>query len=132
MTSMFTKRILAYIADFFVLSSLMWILTYLLSFLVGTNNPVFNYMVYVVPVLIFAYFVLCEKYEGATVGKALLYLRVTSKNGLAISWSQAIVRNISKIYWIPIVFDWAIGKVMKKDRFLNNISKTVVVDERYY
>ena len=59
-----------------------------------------------------------------------MYLQVRSKNGARISWSQAIVRNLSKIYWIPIVFDWAIGKLLKQDRFLCNISKTVVISER--
>ena len=75
------------------------------------------------------YFILCEKANGATVGKALMYLQVRSKNGSYISWPQAIVRNISKIYWFPIIFDWAIGRVLNTDRILNNITKTIVVDE---
>ena len=75
------------------------------------------------------YFAACEKFKGATVGKALLYLQVRSRNGAYISWAQAIVRNLSKIYWFPIIFDWAIGKILKKDRILTDITRTVVVDE---
>ena len=76
------------------------------------------------------YFVVCEKYKGATVGKALLYLQVRSNNGEYVSWPQAIVRNLTKIYWFPIIFDWAIGKILgKNDRILNSITKTRVFDE---
>lgn len=75
-------------------------------------------------------FVVCEKYKGATVGKALLYLQVRSNNGEYVSWQQAIVRNLTKIYWFPIIFDWAIGKILgKNDRILNSITKTRVFDE---
>ena len=74
-------------------------------------------------------FVLCEKFFGATVGKSLMYLQVKSKNGADISWPQAIVRNLTKIYWFPIIFDWAIGKALNTDRILNNITKTIVIDE---
>ena len=130
MTSTFSKRIIAYIADFFVLSAVMWIVSYFLALMLDVNSPVFQYLVYVVPVLTLIYFILCEKFKGATVGKAVMYLQVRSKNGARISWSQAIVRNLSKIYWIPIVFDWAIGKLLIQDRFLCNISKTVVISER--
>lgn len=130
MTSTFSERIIAYIADFFVLSAVMWIVSYFLALMLDVNSPVFQYLVYVVPVLTLIYFILCEKFKGATVGKAVMYLQVRSKNGARISWSQAIVRNLSKIYWIPIVFDWAIGKLLKQDRFLCNISKTVVISER--
>ncbi|WP_432644728.1 RDD family protein [Methanobrevibacter sp.] len=129
MVSVFSKRIVAYFADFFVVSAFMWILSYLLSLVLGVNNPIYQYFIYVVPVLIMVYFVLCEKLVGASVGKSLMYLQVMSQNGANISWSQAIVRNLTKIYWIPIIFDWAIGKILKKDRFFNTISKTVVVDE---
>lgn len=95
----------------------------------GANNPVYHYFVYVVPILILVYFVLCEKLAGATVGKSLLYLQVRSQNGAYMSWPQAIVRNLTKIYWIPIIFDWGIGKIMKTDRLFNHITKTVVFDE---
>ena len=113
--------------DFFVVSAFMWIVSYLLSLVLGVNNPIYHYFIYVVPVLIMVYFVVCEKFAGSSVGKSLMYLQVISQNGAPISWSQAIVRNLTKIYWIPIIFDWAIGKILKEDRFFNVISKTVVI-----
>ena len=131
MASVFSRRVVAYVIDFFVVSAFMWIVSYLLFFLVNPYNSymVYQYFPYVTPVLILVYFILCQKFNGATVGKSLMYLQVRSKNGAMISWPQAIVRNLTKIYWIPIIFDWAIGKILKTDRILNNITKTVVVDE---
>ncbi|MGN0177644.1 MAG: RDD family protein [Methanobrevibacter sp.] len=127
MMSVFLKRVIAYFMDFFVVSAFMWIVSYLLSLVLSVNNPIYHYFIYVVPVLIMVYFVVCEKFAGSSVGKSLMYLQVISQNGAPISWSQAIVRNLTKIYWIPIIFDWAIGKILKEDRFFNVISKTVVI-----
>ncbi len=131
MVTVFTRRVIAYVLDFFVVSSFMWILSYLFFLVV---NPVDVYYVYqifpvIVPILIIVYFVACEKIKGATVGKALMYLQVRSRNGAYINWAQAIVRNLSKIFWVPIIFDWAIGKFLNQDRILADITKTVVVDE---
>ena len=117
--------------DFFVVSAFMWIVSYLCSLVIDPyySYAVYQYFPYVVPVLCIVYFVLCEKFFGATVGKSLMYLQVKSKNGADISWPQAIVRNLTKIYWFPIIFDWAIGKALNTDRILNNITKTIVIDE---
>ena len=133
MASVFSRRVVAYVLDFFVVSALMWIVSYLVFLVIGPNNvhSVYQYLPYVVPVLILVYFILCEKIAGASVGKALMYLKVKSKNGSDISWPQAIVRNLTKIYWVPIIFDWLIGKILKSDRLLDNITRTVVVDESY-
>ena len=132
MASLFTKRIAAYLADFFVVSAFMWIVSFVLYLVMNpySMNSIYYYFPFVVPILIMVYFIICEKYKGATVGKALLYLQVRSNNGEYISWTQAIVRNLTKIYWVPIIFDWAIGKILgKKDRILNSITKTRVFDE---
>ena len=131
MVSVFSRRVIAYIMDFFVVSAFMWILAYLLSLIIDPyySYTVYQFFPYIVPILIMVYFVLCEKCTGATVGKSLMYLQVRSQNGSYISWPQAIVRNLTKIYWVPIIFDWAIGRALNTDRILNHITKTIVVDE---
>lgn len=129
---MFTRRIVAYILDFFVVSAFMWIVSDLLSIFFNPYNmyTVYSYFPYVVPVLIMVYCSVLEKIKGATVGKALMFLRVVSRNGNPISWSQAIFRNLSKIFWVPIIFDWAIGRLLKyNDRVLGIFTKTVVANE---
>ena len=128
--SVFSKRVFAYILDFIVVSALMWVVSYFIYMIVGAGNvhTIYNYLPFFVAVVILLYFILCEKLAGASMGKAIMNLEVRSKNGAYISWPQAIVRNLTKIYWIPIIFDWAVGKILKTDRVLNNITKTIVID----
>ena len=132
MATVFTRRVIAYVIDFFVVSAFMWIASY---FVYGMMTPksvynVYQYFPFVLPVLILLYFVICEKLFAASVGKSLMYLEVVSKNGARISWLQAIVRNLTKLYWFPIIFDWFVGRLLRTDRLFNNITRTVVVNER--
>jgi uncharacterized RDD family membrane protein YckC len=132
MASVFTRRVIAYVLDFFVVSAFMWIVSYLCYFVMNPyeTSSVYQFFPIIMPVLTLIYFIYLEKTKSATVGKALMYLEVRSRNGARINWAQSIVRNLSKIYWIPIIFDWAIGKLLKSDnRLLGNITKTVVIDE---
>ncbi|MBE6503559.1 MAG: RDD family protein [Methanobrevibacter sp.] len=130
MATIFTRRVIAYILDFFVVSVAIWILSYGLFILSnGFAYGIFSRMVYILPFIILFYFILCEKLANATIGKSLMYLQVRSRNGARISWIQAIVRNISKIYWFPIIFDWLLGKFLRTDRIFNNISRTVVIND---
>ena len=133
MASVFTRRVIAYILDFFVVSAFMWIVSYLCYFLMNAYETfaVYQFFPIVLPIIILIYFIVLEKSKGATVGKALMYLEVRSRNGARINWAQAIVRNLSKIYWIPVIFDWLIGKLLGagNNRFLGSVTKTVVIDE---
>lgn len=133
MASVFTRRVFAYILDFIVVSAIMWILSYFIFGITGAKNfyQVYQFIPFAVPVLIYVYFVLTEKFMGASVGKAIMKLTVKSNNGAEISWLQAIVRNLTKIYWFPIIFDWLIGKILRTDRILNNITKTVVINDYF-
>ena len=132
MASMFTRRVVAYLLDFFVVSSFMWIVSDLLAIFFNPYGmyEVYVYFPFVVPFLVIIYCSALEKIKGATVGKALMFLRVVSRNGSQISWTQAVLRNLTKIYWFPIIFDWAIGKLLKhNDRILGVFTKTVVANE---
>lgn len=131
MATVFTRRIISYILDFIVVSAVMWIISFFIFGILGPNNvySIYQFLPYVVPVLIFVYFVICEKFAGASVGKAIMNLQVKSKNGADISWPQAIVRNLTKIYWFPIIFDWLIGKILRGDRIFNSITQTIVIND---
>ena len=129
MATVFTRRVIAYVIDFFVVSAIMWLVSYGLFLVMGPNNVhhAYQYLLYVIPILIIVYFVLTEKLFAASIGKAVMNLEVKSKNGANISWAQAIVRNLTKIYWVPIIFDWLIGKLLHADRLFDNIARTTVV-----
>ena len=133
--ALFTRRVIAYFIDFFVVSAFMWIISFLLSIFInphGTFQP-YNYLGYIVPIIGLIYFVYLEKTKQATVGKSLMYLQVVSRNGYPITWIQAIVRNLTKIFWFPIIFDWVLGKIFKSnDRLFGSFTKTMVVNEIQY
>ena len=131
MATVFTRRVIAYIIDFFAVSAIMWILAYFIFSVMtpSTVYGVYKYFPFAVVIIILAYFVICEKLFAATIGKSIMHLQVRSKNGAFISWPQAIVRNLTKIYWVPIIFDWLIGKFLNTDRILNNITRTVVIND---
>ncbi|MBE6499480.1 MAG: RDD family protein [Methanobrevibacter thaueri] len=132
MASIFSKRIIAYLLDFFVLSMFMWLVSYGLSLIIKPvdSYSAYQFLPYIVPVFIYLYFILCEKLIGATVGKSLMYLKVQSFNGANISWLQSIVRNVTKILWFPIIFDWLIGKFIGTDRLFSYITRTIVVRDK--
>lgn len=132
MATIFTRRVIAYVIDFFVVSAFMWIISYLLSIFINPSGSfqIYSYLAYVVPVLGLIYFVFLEKTRQSTVGKSLMYLRVVSRNGYPVSWTQAIVRNLTKIFWFPIIFDWALGKLFNSnDRLFSAFTKTIVINE---
>jgi uncharacterized RDD family membrane protein YckC len=130
MVSVFSRRVIAYVLDFFVVSAFMWIISYFLSFVISPMDisSVYAYFPYIAPVLGYVYFVVLETFKGATIGKALMFLEVRSKNGARINLPQSIVRNLTKIYWIPIIFDWLVGRFMNTDRLFGNLTRTVVVN----
>ena len=131
MASVFTRRVIAYVLDFLVVSAIMWILSFFLFYILGPKNvySVYQFLPWIIAIFGFVYFVFCEKVFGASVGKAIMRLEVRSKNGARISGLQAIIRNLTKIFWVPIIFDWLAGKFLKTDRILNNITRTTVVND---
>jgi uncharacterized RDD family membrane protein YckC len=70
-----------------------------------------------------------EATKGATIGKQLLNLRVVSLEG-PMNFTNALVRNISKIYWLFFLIDWIVGFVTDGDprqRWFDRFSNTTVV-----
>ena len=133
------KRVIAYILDFFVVSAFMWIISYFAYFFVNYFNmfQIYHYFVFILPILILIYFIVLEKNLGATVGKRLMFIEVkavTPRRGrlgrdYSITYMQALIRSLSKIYWFPIIIDVILGKITGKTRLLDGIARTTVVEE---
>jgi uncharacterized RDD family membrane protein YckC len=134
MDTMLKKRIIAYIADFFVVSAILWILAWILGYIFIPYSMfiVYNYFIFLLPIVSMIYFIILEKTQGQTIGKQLVFIKVEGNDYIEINYKQAFLRNISKIYWLPIILDYLIGKYVKKydDKILGVISKTEVVEEK--
>jgi len=137
MVSLFKKRVLAYIADYFVVTAFMWIIAQLLAIVVLPYMAffVYDYFIILMPLVGLIYFIVLEAKIGTTVGKHLLFLKVVSTANNAyysdISYKQSLIRNFSKIYWLPIVIDLIIGRLVgsSNERILGRLSRTEVVKE---
>ncbi|MCL2157327.1 MAG: RDD family protein [Methanobrevibacter sp.] len=132
MVSMFKKRVLAYLIDWFVIFAILNILAWIVqnSIEILFSIHILNYFIYLLPIFIIFYFVYLEKKKGKTIGKDILDLKVVSEDGGNITYREAIIRNLSKLYWIPIIFDLIIGRNVgeSKERILGQWSKTMVVE----
>ena len=61
------------------------------------------------------YFTVTESVWGASLGKRLLNLKVTSKTGSNPTFGEAFVRNISKIYWLLLLLDVIVGLAVSRE-----------------
>lgn len=66
-----------------------------------------------------------------TLGKRMIRIKVTALEG-EMDYKKAFIRNLSKIYWLPLLFDFFIGWIIgdSKRRFLDKMANTVVVESR--
>ena len=79
------------------------------------------------------FFVYCAFFEyviGGTVGKMLMRLKVVSISG-KVDVAQALMRNISKIFWPLLLLDWIIGMAVDtqdpRQKWTDKIARTSVM-----
>ncbi len=86
-----------------------------------------------------SYSVVLERYFSATIGKKIFGLMVVDESGIRISWQQAIIRNLTKIFLGTefLLFDIILGIVLEKQdpekarnqRGLDILAETIVVKQ---
>lgn len=59
--------------------------------------------------ILFLYFFLAEGVYGRTLGKEIMGLRVQRVDGKTMDMRSSLIRNISKIYWVLLLIDVAVG-----------------------
>ena len=110
----FTKRLSACIIDFIVVFLLISIVNNLLFVPISLLKVPFisAYYPYAVTIIVtMAYFTIMEAKTNKTIGKKVMKLYVSDEEGY-ISYYSAFIRNITKCFWIPLIFDVIIGKVL--------------------
>ncbi len=127
------RRIIAAIID----SIILWIVSIIIVFAI-TLVGVLGFWWLIMPgllsgffmgIIMLLYFVILEGMSGATMGKRFMNLKVVSTAG-RMDMIKALIRNISKIYWLIILLDWIIGLVTEGDprqRMMDRIANTTVV-----
>ena len=83
-------------------------------------------------VLMFFYWTLLEGYNGQSLGKMALNLKVTDKTGRKIGFKKAALESLGKAFLLPL--DCLIGWLAmpgSKLRLFNRISSTIVIKVKY-
>lgn len=62
-----------------------------------------------IPLFVFLYFFLAEGLYGRTLGKEIMGLRVERVDGKPMDLRSSFIRNISKIHWVILLIDVAVG-----------------------
>ncbi len=83
-------------------------------------------------VMMFAYWTLFEGYNGQSIGKMAMNLKVTGRNGEKIDYPMAALESAGKAFLLPL--DCLIGWLAMpgtKLRLFNRISNTIVINTKY-
>ncbi|HME18536.1 MAG TPA: RDD family protein [Nitrososphaerales archaeon] len=132
------KRLLAYVVDAIVVYVAVVILALLFTipFLLAAGPAVFATVLagtlsFVAGLVLVLYFTVAEAYAGATLGKRVFGLKVVAAGGKLPTLGEAILRNISKIYWLLLLLDVVVGLATVKkytQKFSDRYAGTEVVE----
>lgn len=132
------RRVIAYVIDaiivFFVLLILVAIA--IVPFLVLSGPGVFGAILgsvftFLFGVILFLYFVVFEVLAGASIGKRVMGLKVVASGGRPPNAVEALVRNVSKLYWLLLILDVIVGLAVSKgyaQKYTDKLMGTSVVD----
>jgi len=129
----FKKRVYAFLIDLAVIlaiTSLFALFSLLISPLFGVPFILdFSILIIIALALLWGYSTLLEGFNGQTLGKRIVGLKVVMADGKKLSYDHAAVRNFGKAFLLP--FDLIVG--LKHERFLRYFDKfagTTVIDLR--
>jgi uncharacterized RDD family membrane protein YckC len=130
----FEKRTFAFLIDFLLMLAITLLLTFPGVFPIFTGN-MFNLNLSAVPfitlALLWVYSTLLEGFNGQSLGKRVIGLKVVRADGKKMSYDHAAVRNFGKAFLLP--FDLIVGLRLKNEKFIRYFDKfagTTVTDLR--
>lgn len=119
------RRLIAYVIDTIALSVAVALVTIVLlvpltigailtggAFVSAYSFGVFPLIVGLISLL---YFPVLESSRGATLGKMVMGLKVQTIDGGKPRVLQALLRNVSKVYWPLVLLDVLLGLVFQRD-----------------
>ena len=124
------RRAVAVIIDGILLMIVGWALAAVMGGSTATGFNLGGAPAAVFFLIAFAYFVVMEKTQGATLGKKLMGLKVVRENGEPMDWGASVIRNILRLidgfafYLVGAIVVW-VSK--KKQRLGDMAAKTLVV-----
>jgi DNA-binding transcriptional ArsR family regulator len=128
--SLIIRRTLAAFIDFSIFVIFGVVLFFISSQGFKFDVHTFHIVIYLQLTLQFAYFsfVVMETYKGQTIGKYAMKIRVIKTNGNKITLLESAIRNVGKVFFLPldiligVIFYWKKGYV----KFLDYYTRTTV------
>jgi len=114
-------RFVSFVIDAIIVYLVLGILTALIALPalftggVGFFGLVFGGIAFLWGIIFVLYFAVLESTRGKSIGKGIFHLKVISKTGSNPTLGEALVRNVSKIYWLLLLLDVIIGLALSKD-----------------
>lgn len=115
------RRLIAAIIDGIIaaigITTIVFIVSFPFLVLGASISWFFNPLVFpfFVGVFWFPYASVMESIRGATIGKEVMNLKVTTIDGKIPSLDMALIRNLSKIYWLFWLIDTIVGMATPGD-----------------
>ena len=132
------RRVVAFVIDAVIVYLVLGILVAFaaLPFLVLSGAGVFGAILggvftFLAGILLVLYFVAFEVLAGASIGKRVMGLKVVAAGNRAPNGVEALIRNISKIYWLLLILDVIVGLATVKgytQKYADKLMNTSVVD----
>jgi uncharacterized RDD family membrane protein YckC len=132
------RRVVAFVIDALIVYFVVGLVVILAaaSFLVLSVPGVFDAILgdvftFLVGVILVLYFAAFEVLAGASVGKQVMGLKVVASGGRAPNAMEALVRNVSKLYWLLLILDIIVGLAVSKSytqKYTDKLMSTSVVD----
>ncbi len=133
--SSFAKRASAFLIDFaliFAITLAITLLPQLLSISEISIGAEVSTIIFITTGLLWVYSTLLEGFNGQSIGKRVIGLKVVRTDGKKMSYDHAAVRNFGKV--LPLLpFDLLIGWSIKNQAFMRYFDKfagTTVIDLR--
>jgi len=127
----FKKRTYAFLADFAIMLAITALLTFPTALSLIEGNWVSLNIFFIALGLIWIYSTLLEGFNGQSLGKRAIGLKVVRLDGKKMSFDHAAVRNFGKVL---LPFDLLFGYELKDPRFMRYFDKfagTTVIDLRH-
>ena len=120
---------IAGIIDSIIISIIAWIITLLIVLPSGGTWPL-RASDFLQGVLLFLYAVFFESTRGTTIGKQIMYLKVTTVDGKLPTLDRTVIRDISKINGLLWLIDILVGMATLGDphqKYSDRYAGTTVV-----
>ena len=129
-------RFVAIVVDWVIVYVVVGVITFFVAlpaFLLGGGaffSAVFGGLAVLWGLVFILYFAVLESATGASIGKHIFGFRVTSKRGSNPTFGEALVRNVSKIYWLLLLLDVVAGLAVSagyQQKYSDRLMGTTVV-----